>query len=75
MRIAAALMIALAAAPPARAGEIRVTNEKDDTISVIDVDSLEVARKIDVGERPRGSPSTRTSPGPMSAPRTATRCR
>lgn len=36
------------------AGEIWVTNEKDDTLSVIDEDTLEVIRTIDVGERPRG---------------------
>ena len=33
----------------AASGEIWVTNEKDDTISVIDVASLEVVRTIDVG--------------------------
>lgn len=39
---------------PAFADEIWVSNEKDDTISVIDIESLEVVRTIDVGERPRG---------------------
>jgi PQQ-dependent catabolism-associated beta-propeller protein len=39
---------------PAVADEIWVTNEKDDTISVIDVTSLEVIRTIATGERPRG---------------------
>ena len=39
---------------PALAGEIWVTNEKDDTISVIDIDTLEVVRTIETGERPRG---------------------
>ena len=39
---------------PATAGEIWVTNEKDDTISVIDTDTLEVTRTIETGERPRG---------------------
>ncbi len=38
----------------AHAGEIWVTNEKDDTISVIDVESLEVVRTYETGERPRG---------------------
>ena len=48
MKLIAALL--LTALPvTAGAAEIWVTNEKDDTISVIDVDSLEVARKIDVG--------------------------
>jgi len=34
--------------------EIWVSNEKSDTISVIDIDKLEVVREYDVGERPRG---------------------
>ena len=36
------------------AEQIYVTNEKDDTISIIDVKSLEVVKTINVGERPRG---------------------
>ena len=36
------------------AGEIWVSNEKDDSISVIDEKTLEVVRTIKVGERPRG---------------------
>ena len=51
-------LIALAAATllaaPALADEIWVSNEKDDTISVIDIDTLEVVRTIPTGERPRG---------------------
>ncbi|WP_193141399.1 YVTN family beta-propeller repeat protein [Meridianimarinicoccus sp. MJW13] len=39
---------------PASGAEIWVTNEKDDTISVIDVDTLEVIRTLPTGERPRG---------------------
>lgn len=39
---------------PALAEEIWITNEKDDTISVIDVATLEVTRTIETGERPRG---------------------
>ena len=35
-------------------GNIFVTNEKDDTVSVINPESLEVVATIDVGERPRG---------------------
>lgn len=51
----AALAALLAStALPALAEEIWVTNEKDDTISVIDVATLEVTRTIPVGERPRG---------------------
>jgi PQQ-dependent catabolism-associated beta-propeller protein len=47
-------LFALLAAFPAQAGEIWVTNEKDDTISVIDTETLEVTRTIPTGERPRG---------------------
>ncbi|MDH3911684.1 MAG: hypothetical protein OEU09_10320, partial [Rhodospirillales bacterium] len=36
------------------AGEIWVSNEKDNTISVIDADTLEVVRTYQTGERPRG---------------------
>ena len=39
---------------PLAAAEIWVTNEKDDTISVIDLDTLEVTRTIPTGQRPRG---------------------
>jgi PQQ-dependent catabolism-associated beta-propeller protein len=49
--------IALAAtlcAPPALSDEIWVSNEKDDTLSVIDIETLEVLRTIPTGERPRG---------------------
>lgn len=50
--ILAATLLTLAA--PAGAAEIWVSNEKDDTISVIDVETLEVVRTIPTGERPRG---------------------
>ena len=49
-----AALLAATALSPAAAEEIWVTNEKDDTISVIDVATLEVVRTIPVGERPRG---------------------
>lgn len=49
-----ALAAATLLAAPALADEIWVTNEKDDTISVIDIDTLEVVRTIPTGERPRG---------------------
>ncbi|WP_425456145.1 YVTN family beta-propeller repeat protein [Aliishimia ponticola] len=39
---------------PVAADELWVTNEKDDTISVIDIETMEVTRTIDTGERPRG---------------------
>ncbi|WP_146589810.1 YVTN family beta-propeller repeat protein [Puniceibacterium confluentis] len=38
----------------AGADEIWVTNEKDNSISVIDTESLEVTRTIPTGDRPRG---------------------
>ena len=44
----------MTAQSPAVAEEIWVTNEKDDTISVIDVATLKVTRTIPTGERPRG---------------------
>ena len=49
-------LISLAVLAPfaAQAGEIWVSNEKDDTLSVIDIDTLEVVRTIPTGERPRG---------------------
>jgi len=47
-------ILVIAFALPAQAGEIWVTNEKDNTISVIDVDTLAVTRTLETGERPRG---------------------
>lgn len=41
-------------AAPSFADEIWVTNEKDDTVSVIDVASQEVIKTYPTGERPRG---------------------
>ncbi|MFZ7090727.1 YVTN family beta-propeller repeat protein [Primorskyibacter sp. 2E233] len=48
------LLSALLLSAPAFADEIWVTNEKDDSISVIDIGTLEVTRTIPTGERPRG---------------------
>lgn len=53
MRLTTALATLLLMTP-AYADEIWVTNEKDDTISVIDIETLEVTRTIPTGERPRG---------------------
>ncbi len=50
--LATCALIALAC--PAGAGEIWVSNEKDDTLSVIDIETFEVIRTIPTGERPRG---------------------
>ncbi|MCT4558046.1 MAG: YVTN family beta-propeller repeat protein [Pelagimonas sp.] len=41
-------------ASTAMADEIWVTNEKDDTVSVIDIETLEVVQTYPTGERPRG---------------------
>src|SRR5215471_6879419 len=50
----AALIGAAGAIRPAAAETIYVTNEKGNTVSVIDGDKLEVTKTIPVGERPRG---------------------
>ena len=54
MRISTLAVMAAMAAHPAFADEIWVSNEKDDTISVIDIETLEVTRTLETGERPRG---------------------
>ena len=45
---------AIALAAPAFGAEMWISNEKDDTLSVIDIETLEVVRTIPTGERPRG---------------------
>jgi YVTN family beta-propeller protein len=52
-RLACAVAFGLAC-HSALAATAYVTNEKDDSISVIDLDSLEVTATLDVGMRPRG---------------------
>ncbi|WP_425091287.1 YVTN family beta-propeller repeat protein [Tropicimonas sp. S265A] len=52
--IAPALALLLSTPAFASMGEIWVSNEKDDTVSVIDIETLEVVRTIETGERPRG---------------------
>ena len=55
LALSAGLLAALpASATTASAAEIWVTNEKDNSISVIDIATLEVTRTIPTGERPRG---------------------
>ncbi|WP_286238449.1 YVTN family beta-propeller repeat protein [Neptuniibacter halophilus] len=49
--VAAAMVLA---SPVAMAELAYVSNEKDDTISVIDLNTMEVTDTIEVGERPRG---------------------
>ncbi len=53
MRTLAAGLALLPAAALAQ-GQIWVSNEKDDTVSVIDVATLEVVATHETGERPRG---------------------
>lgn len=48
-----AMTLAALLASPAIAKEVAyVANEKDDTISVIDMDTMEVTDTIEVGDRP-----------------------
>ena len=54
LKIFVFLATLLAWAGPALAEQVYITNEKDDTISVIDLESLKVVKTIPVGERPRG---------------------
>src|SRR5262249_24184766 len=44
----------LSFAQPASAYKVYVSNEKGNTVSVLDSDSMEVERTIKVGQRPRG---------------------
>jgi len=52
--VALALLASLGALSPAWATTAYITNEKGNSISVIDVDKLEVTRTIKTGQRPRG---------------------
>ena len=54
MRLTATLLASVFTVLPACAGEFWISNEKDNTISVIDEATLEVTRTIEVGKRPRG---------------------
>ncbi len=53
MALAFAAFLAIAA-PPAFAMQIFVSNEKDNTVTVIDGDTLEVTKTIKTARRPRG---------------------
>ena len=46
--------VALLGSAQAHAHLVYVSNEKDDTVSIIDTETNEVIDTIDVGERPRG---------------------
>src|SRR3954447_20849744 len=48
-----ALALALAAAP-ARAATAYITNEKGNSITVVDLDKLAAVKTVEVGQRPRG---------------------
>src|SRR3546814_14192269 len=53
--LASAIAIALSlAAGPAAAATAYVSNEKDDSISVINLDTMETVETLEVGMRPRG---------------------
>lgn len=54
MRLAPLIATLLLAAAPALAQTAYVSNEKDNTISVIDIKSLTVRDTVRVGRRPRG---------------------
>ena len=54
MTIFAAVMAAGLMASPASAYMVYVSNEKDNTVTVVDFDTMEVVKTIKVGQRPRG---------------------
>ena len=51
---ALALAVLGAGVSPLKAYTVYVTNEKDNTVSIIDSSKLEVVKTIKVGQRPRG---------------------
>ena len=54
-RLALALSLAVVSSLQfAQADWVYISNERDDTVSVIDTETLEVVKTLDVGERPRG---------------------
>src|ERR687893_462799 len=52
--VTAVAAVAGLAGAPLSATTIYVSNEKDNTISVVDGEELEVTNTVEVGERPRG---------------------
>ena len=77
MRLAPAILGAalLLAAPAARAERVFVSNEKDNTITVLDGGTLAVTATVQVGDRPRGIVASPTAAASTSAPATATTSR
>ena len=71
LAVLAGLMLPLAAASPAAAGDgnprAYVTNFNSDTVSVINTRTNTVAKTIPVGDGPRAWPSLRTAAAPTSA--------
>src|SRR5215831_19370867 len=53
-RVLLGLALSIGAAPPASAYMAYVSNEKSNTVSVIDTDKWQVVKTIKVGQRPRG---------------------
>ena len=53
----------LLSAATADAYTVFVSNEKDNTVSVLDSTTLEVVKTVKVGQRPRGSPWRRMARG------------
>ena len=54
VRALALLLASSSLAAPAWAERIFISNEKGNSITVVDAESLKVARTVRVGERPRG---------------------
>jgi PQQ-dependent catabolism-associated beta-propeller protein len=52
--LSGALVFAVGLATPASAYRVYVSNEKDNTVTVVDSTTMEVVHTIDVGQRPRG---------------------
>jgi YVTN family beta-propeller protein len=60
------LGLSMLAAGPASAYMAYVSNEKGNTVSVIDTDKWQVVRTIKVGQRPRGIDITRDQQSSLS---------
>src|SRR5437763_8436210 len=52
--LAEGLALLLAVASPGVANTAYITNEKGNSVSVIDTDTMQVTRTVKVGQRPRG---------------------
>ena len=54
LRLAIAITLLPLASSPAAAYMAYVTNERDNTLSVIDLDQMKTVNTVPVGQRPRG---------------------